>query len=152
VSPYNPSSTQVCVTPALAHLALLDPRWSPVGASSPIWDSYAVYVSDYGLLMAIVIVPFPGSRCDQICQKERWEGYLQVWYSRISELTFWCGVKALKFLSYSVMSRAEIQHHCQLPDVITSKPLIGWEQVNTSWKAKKVPYIFGIQLPVRIQT
>jgi hypothetical protein len=71
---------------------------------------------------------------------ERWEGYLQVWYSRISELLFRSGVKALKFSSHSVLSRAEIQQHCQLPDIITPKPLIGWGKVNTYWKAEKVLY------------
>jgi hypothetical protein len=32
-SPYNPSSTQVCATPTLACLALLDMRRTPMGAS-----------------------------------------------------------------------------------------------------------------------
>jgi hypothetical protein len=33
--------------------------------------------------------------------------------------------QSVKFSSRSVLSRAEIQRYCQLPGVITPKPLIG---------------------------
>jgi hypothetical protein len=82
------------------------------------------YVSACCLMTGIVVVLCTGSRHDQICQK-----YEKVIYEfgiqGFFELPFRCGVKALKFSSYSVLPRAEIQRHCQLPGVITHKLLIG---------------------------
>jgi hypothetical protein len=108
------------------------------------------YVPDCCLFMTIVVALFPGSRRDQFVGKMRELSTSLVFKN--FWVAFWSGIKALKFSSHLVLSRAEIQRRCQLPDIITPKPSIGWRKVNACWKSEKVVYIFGIQLLVKIQT